>query len=140
MGRIRYLGVVLYDADKIEEAASAPDEGDLYESQMSIFLDPNNPEVQKQALADGIPHAWLESAKRSPVWKLAMEYKVAFPLHPEYRTLPMVWYVPPLSPITSAAPGWITSIVIAALGALSKDFNVSSTQAQVNQATQAAKP
>jgi nitrate reductase beta subunit len=28
---------------------------------------------------------------------------VAFPLHPEYRTLPMVWYVPPLSPIQSAA-------------------------------------
>jgi nitrate reductase beta subunit len=34
---------------------------------------------------------------------MAMEWKVAFPLHPEYRTLPMVWYVPPLSPITSAA-------------------------------------
>jgi nitrate reductase beta subunit len=30
---------------------------------------------------------------------MAMEWKVAFPLHPEYRTLPMVWYVPPLSPI-----------------------------------------
>jgi nitrate reductase beta subunit len=34
---------------------------------------------------------------------MAMEWKIAFPLHPEYRTLPMVWYVPPLSPITSAA-------------------------------------
>jgi nitrate reductase beta subunit len=34
---------------------------------------------------------------------MAMEWKVAFPLHPEYRTLPMVWYVPPLSPIQSAA-------------------------------------
>src|SRR5690606_8662608 len=33
----------------------------------------------------------------------AVEWKVAFPLHPEYRTLPMVWYVPPLSPIQSAA-------------------------------------
>ena len=32
-----------------------------------------------------------------------MEWKVAFPLHPEYRTLPMVWYVPPLSPINAAA-------------------------------------
>ncbi|NDH53547.1 MAG: nitrate reductase subunit beta, partial [Betaproteobacteria bacterium] len=29
--------------------------------------------------------------------------KVALPLHPEYRTLPMVWYVPPLSPISAAA-------------------------------------
>jgi nitrate reductase beta subunit len=34
---------------------------------------------------------------------MAMEWKVALPLHPEYRTLPMVWYVPPLSPITAAA-------------------------------------
>jgi nitrate reductase beta subunit len=24
---------------------------------------------------------------------------VALPLHPEYRTLPMVWYIPPLSPV-----------------------------------------
>jgi len=32
-----------------------------------------------------------------------MEWKVALPLHPEYRTLPMVWYVPPLSPISAAA-------------------------------------
>ncbi|WP_305017032.1 hypothetical protein [Mycobacterium tuberculosis] len=34
---------------------------------------------------------------------MAVEWKVALPLHPEYRTLPMVWYVPPLSPITAAA-------------------------------------
>jgi nitrate reductase beta subunit len=34
---------------------------------------------------------------------MAVEWKVALPLHPEYRTLPMVWYVPPLSPISSAA-------------------------------------
>jgi len=32
-----------------------------------------------------------------------VDWKIAFPLHPEYRTLPMVWYVPPLSPIQSAA-------------------------------------
>lgn len=103
VGRIRNLGVVLYDTDRIEEAASAVDEKDLYESQLSIFLDPNDPEVIRQARADGVPENWLEAACRSPVWKLAMEWKVAFPLHPEYRTLPMVWYVPPLSPITAAA-------------------------------------
>jgi nitrate reductase beta subunit len=34
---------------------------------------------------------------------MAMDWKIAFPLHPEYRTLPMVWYVPPLSPIQAAA-------------------------------------
>jgi nitrate reductase beta subunit len=103
VGRIRYLGVLLYDADRIEEAASAPDTQDLYEEQLSIFLDPNDPEIQAQARRDGVPEAWLEAARKSPVWKMAMEWKVAFPLHPEYRTLPMVWYVPPLSPIQSAA-------------------------------------
>jgi nitrate reductase beta subunit len=103
VGRIRYLGVVLYDADRIEAAASVPDEQDLYQSQLDIFLDPNDPGVIAQARADGVPDAWLEGAKRSPIWKMAMEWKVAFPLHPEYRTLPMVWYVPPLSPIQSAA-------------------------------------
>ena len=103
VGRIRYLGVVLYDADRIEEAASAKSEQDLYEAQLSIFLDPNDPKVIEQARADGMPENWLEGARRSPIWKMAMEWKVAFPLHPEYRTLPMVWYVPPLSPIQSAA-------------------------------------
>jgi nitrate reductase beta subunit len=34
---------------------------------------------------------------------MAVDWKIAFPLHPEYRTLPMVWYVPPLSPISAAA-------------------------------------
>jgi nitrate reductase beta subunit len=50
-----------------------------------------------------VPDAWLEGARRSPVYKMAVEWKVALPLHPEYRTLPMVWYVPPLSPISAAA-------------------------------------
>jgi nitrate reductase beta subunit len=50
-----------------------------------------------------VPDAWLTAAKRSPVYKMAMEWKIAFPLHPEYRTLPMVWYIPPLSPLQSAA-------------------------------------
>ncbi len=75
----------------------------LYDAQMRIFMDPNDPAVIEQARKDGVPDQWLEAAKRSPIWKMAMEWKVAFPLHPEYRTLPMVWYVPPLSPITAAA-------------------------------------
>jgi nitrate reductase beta subunit len=103
VGRIRYLGVVLYDADRIQEAASVPDDKDLYEAQLGIFLNPNDPDVIAQARLDGIPEAWLEGARRSPVYKMAVEWKVALPLHPEYRTLPMVWYVPPLSPISSAA-------------------------------------
>jgi nitrate reductase beta subunit len=102
VGRIRYLGVLLYDADRIEEAASTPDEQDLYQAQCDIFLDPHDPEVIAQAKRDGVPHSWLEAAKQSPVYKMAIDWKVAFPLHPEYRTLPMVWYIPPLSPIQSA--------------------------------------
>ncbi|MCF8567513.1 nitrate reductase subunit beta [Alicyclobacillus tolerans] len=99
VGRIRYLGVILYDADKVREAASVEDVKDLYESQLSVFLDPNNPEVIAEARKAGISDAWLEAAKNSPVYKMAIEWKVALPLHPEYRTLPMVWYVPPLSPM-----------------------------------------
>jgi len=103
VGRIRYLGVMLYDADRIEQAASAPAEKDLYQAHLDIFLDPHDPSVIAAARAEGIPDSWLESAKISPVYKLAIDWKLALPLHPEYRTLPMVWYVPPLSPIQSAA-------------------------------------
>ncbi len=103
VGRIRYLGVMLYDADRIEEAASVENPEDLYESQCGIFLDPHDPKVIAQARKDGIPDNWIEAAQKSPVYKMAMEWKVAFPLHPEYRTLPMVWYIPPLSPIQAAA-------------------------------------
>ncbi len=103
VGRIRYLGVLLYDADRIEAAASVEDEQNLYQAQLDIFLDPNDPEVIKAAKAEGIPDSWMEAARKSPVYKMAVEWKIAFPLHPEYRTLPMVWYVPPLSPIQNAA-------------------------------------
>jgi nitrate reductase / nitrite oxidoreductase, beta subunit len=103
VGRIRYLGVMLYDADRIEEAASKPDERDLYRAQLDIFLNPHDPAVIAQARADGVPDLWLEAARNSPVYKMAIEWKIAFPLHPEFRTLPMVWYVPPLSPIQAKA-------------------------------------
>ncbi|WP_339939260.1 nitrate reductase subunit beta [Undibacterium luofuense] len=103
VGRIRYLGVLLYDADKIEAAASVADERDLYQAQLDCFLNPHDPEVQKMAREQGIPESWLISAQKSPVYKMAMDWKIAFPLHPEYRTLPMVWYIPPLSPIQKAA-------------------------------------
>jgi len=103
VGRIRYLGVLLYDADRIEHAAAAPKEADLYQAQLDIFLDPADPEAIAAAEREGVPAAWLEAARRSPAYKMAMEWKIAFPLHPEYRTLPMVWYVPPLSPIQAKA-------------------------------------
>lgn len=105
VGRIRYLGVMFYDADRVEEAASVENEQDLYESQLSIFLDPNDPEVIAAAREANIPEDWIEYAQRSPIYKMAVDWKIALPLHPEYRTLPMVWYVPPLSPITNMVEG-----------------------------------
>ncbi|OOZ40768.1 nitrate reductase subunit beta [Solemya pervernicosa gill symbiont] len=100
VGRIRYVGVMLYDADRISETAATDDKG-LYNAQMDIFLDPNDPAVIEQARKDGVPDTWLEAAQESPVYKMAMEWKIAFPIHPEFRTLPMMWYVPPLSPVQS---------------------------------------
>ena len=101
VGRIRYLGLVLYDADRIEAAASVPDERDLLAAQRDVFLDPEDAEVQAAARDAGIPGDWIDAARRSPIYDLAMRWGVALPLHPEFRTLPMVWYVPPLSPVVS---------------------------------------
>jgi nitrate reductase / nitrite oxidoreductase, beta subunit len=93
---------MLYDADRVREAASVADERALLDAQRSLFLDANDPDVAARALADGIPPDWLDHARRSPVHALVARYRVALPLHPEYRTMPMVWYVPPLSPIVNA--------------------------------------
>jgi nitrate reductase / nitrite oxidoreductase, beta subunit len=99
VGRLRYLGLVLYDADRVGEAASVADEKELYRAQLDVLLDPHDPQVLAAARRDGIPEDWLDAARRSPVYRLAKVYRVALPLHPEFRTMPMVWYVPPLSPV-----------------------------------------
>jgi nitrate reductase beta subunit len=99
VGRLRYIGLVLYDADRVLAAASTPADTDLYRAQREVFLDPNDPEVVREAGRAGIPHDWIDAAQRSPVWALINKYEVALPLHPEYRTMPMVWYIPPLSPV-----------------------------------------
>lgn len=98
VGRIRYMGVMLYDAERIEEAMKAPKEG-LVEAQRSVLLDPMDPKVVEKALENGISPGWIESAQKSPVYKYVCEWKLALPLHPEFRTLPMLYYVPPLLPV-----------------------------------------
>jgi nitrate reductase / nitrite oxidoreductase, beta subunit len=98
VGRMRYLGVILYNADKINEYASA-DTKELYGKQLAMILNPNDDAVIREAEAQGIPHTWTEAAKHSPAYKMMKEWQIAFPLHPEYRTLPMVWYIPPMSPV-----------------------------------------
>ncbi|MBL7896830.1 MAG: nitrate reductase subunit beta [Bacteroidia bacterium] len=97
VGRIRYLGVLLYDADKIERIASATDEN-LVEAQLEIYLDPFDPEVIKQAALNGIAMSTIEAAQKSPVYKFLKVWKLALPLHPEFRTLPNLFYVPALLP------------------------------------------
>jgi nitrate reductase beta subunit len=99
VGRLRYLGLFLYDADAVLDAASTADPQGLYQAQLDLMLDPFDPEVLAAARREGIPDEWMEAARRSPVYALAKKYRVALPLHPEYRTMPMVWYIPPLSPI-----------------------------------------
>ena len=102
VGRIRYLGVLLYDADRIEEAASASD-ADLVAAQRAIILDPRDPEVVGAARRDGVPDAVVDAARRSPVFRFVKEWEIALPLHAEYRTLPMLFYVPPLLPAMARA-------------------------------------
>ncbi|MCP4542955.1 MAG: nitrate reductase subunit beta, partial [Chloroflexi bacterium] len=102
VGRIRYLGVLLYDADRIQEMAASPDD-ELVDAQRAMILDPNDPEVVAEARRNGVPDAMIESAKKSPVYKLVQEYKLALPLHPEFRTVPMLFYVPPLLPVLASA-------------------------------------
>jgi nitrate reductase beta subunit len=97
------VGIFLYDADSVKKAAAASRATDVYPVHLDMLLDPSDGEIRKAAAAEGIAHNVLEAAARSPVYKLAKSWRLALPLHPEYRTLPMVWYIPPLSPIQAHA-------------------------------------
>jgi nitrate reductase beta subunit len=100
VGRIRYLGNVLYDASRIEEVAKLPDD-QLVEGQRSLILDPSDPEVIFEARKNGLHDSVIESAQRSPVYKFVKIWKIALPPHIEYRTMPMLFYVPPMAPVMS---------------------------------------
>ena len=98
VGRIRFLGVLLYDASRIEEIAKLPDD-ELIEAQRSIILDPNNPDIIAAARKNGVHDSVIEAAQKSPVYKFVKIWKMALPPHIEFRTLPMLFYVPPMSPV-----------------------------------------
>ncbi|SHJ95211.1 respiratory nitrate reductase beta subunit [Malonomonas rubra DSM 5091] len=100
VGRIRYLGVLLYDADRIEAVAKLEDK-ELAAAQREMILDPFDPEVIAAAKKAGIATAVMDAARKSPTYKFVKEWGIALPLHPEFRTLPMLFYVPPLLPILS---------------------------------------
>ncbi len=101
VGRIRYLGVLLYDASRIQEAGNRPDE-ELIDAQRALILDPHDPQVIAAARKNGIRDSVLESARKSPVYQFVMKWKIALPPHIEYRTFPMLFYVPPMSPVMAS--------------------------------------
>ncbi|MCU0258374.1 MAG: nitrate reductase subunit beta, partial [Solirubrobacteraceae bacterium] len=118
VGRIRYMGPLLYDMDRVVDAAGRPDH-ELVEAQREIVLDPNDPEVIAAARAQGVSDVWLEACRRSPVYKMFIDWKIALPLHPEFRTMPSLFYVPPESPMITAldkngcwesGDGWLPEI------------------------------
>lgn len=99
VGRIRYMGVLLYDMDSVCDAAKIPDEKMIYANMLDLIKDPNDPAVIESARKSGVSEVVLNAARESPVYQIIKHWRLALPLHPEYRTLPMVWYIPPLSPI-----------------------------------------
>ena len=105
-GRLRYLGLFLYDADRVTAAAAdAGRRRPLRGAAGPACSTRTTPRWSPRPGSDGIPDDWMDAARRSPVYALAKRYRVALPLHPEYRTMPMVWYVPPLSPIVDLLAG-----------------------------------
>ena len=91
--------MLFYDEDSIKDYAATENDRQLYEKQLELILDPNDPAVVKLAEKQGISYQVIKAAQDSPVYKMMKRWKVAFPLHPEYRTMPMVWYIPPMSPV-----------------------------------------
>lgn len=98
VGRIRYLGVLLYDADRVAEAMSVSDDL-LVEAQRRAICDPFDPKIIELARKNGISEEFIDAAQKSPVYKYVMKWKLALPLHIEWRTMPMLFYVPPLLPV-----------------------------------------
>src|SRR5699024_11651762 len=54
VGRLRYLGLVLYDVDAVLPAASVVDDHDLVDAQRELILDPTDPEVIRAAEREGV--------------------------------------------------------------------------------------
>jgi len=110
VGRIRYMGVLLYDADRVPSAATAENPEDLVNAQLDMILDPFDLVVIAAARAAGIDDGWIDAAQRSPIYKFVKDWRIALPLHPEYRTLAMMFYVPPLSPVVSTIEGGLVRL------------------------------
>ena len=101
VGRIRYMGFILYDADRIHEVASV-DQDKLVDHHLDILMDPFDPEVIESAKKNGIADSTIRAAQCSPTYKFVKKWGMALPLHAEFRTLPMLFYVPPMLPVMAS--------------------------------------
>ena len=89
VGRLRYIGLILYDADGVLEAASVEKETDLYEAQLGLMLDPNDPEVIASARDRESPTngSMLPAVRPSTRWRRP----IASPCRCTRNTAPCRW-------------------------------------------------
>jgi nitrate reductase beta subunit len=92
---------MLYDAEQINQAGMAANEN-LVDAQLGMILDPSDPDIVLAARKNGIPDGVINAAQKSPVYRFVKKWRLALPLHPEFRTLPMLFYVPPMLPVISS--------------------------------------
>ena len=71
-------------------------------AQRNIILDPKDSAVVAAARKNGLSDEWIGAAQKSPVYRFVKEWELALPLHAEFRTLPMLFYIPPLLPIIAS--------------------------------------
>ena len=98
VGRLRYLGLVLYDADKVSRRPLR--RTTRTSTRRSVGLPrPERPRGGREARARRHPRRLDRRGAALAGLRAHDRHRVALPLHPEYRTMPMVWYIPPLSPV-----------------------------------------
>ena len=52
-----------------------------------------------------MPESTIEAAQKSPVYQYVKVWKLALPPHLEFRTLPMLFYVPSMAPVMAVRQG-----------------------------------
>jgi nitrate reductase beta subunit len=67
-----------------------------------MLLDPFDPNVIAAAQQNGVADSTIKASQDSPTYKFVKKWGLALPLHPEFRTLPMLFYVPPLLPVMAS--------------------------------------
>jgi nitrate reductase beta subunit len=93
-------GIILYDADKILDAASADREQDLYKAHLDLFVDPFDPNHRASQEGRHLM-SWIEAAQKSADLQDGRRVEDRLPAASGIPHLPMIWYVPPLSPVQS---------------------------------------